>query len=529
MMSLPSLVNSQSKPEHHFDQRRFTRREDLSTDTRLMIATIALNAIINGVWGTITHLSHEHGISRTFIYYLVASLREAGLYIFSETVQWCNNSLRVISIQMMLSLRLEGQSSIGAISQIMKRFNCEVSSTGSISQILTRIGRLLPKTIDVGDNVLRFVVFASDEIFSKRLPILVTVDPVSSAILCIELCDSRTADDWKRHFQCLFDDGVYAIYFVSDEGQGLISGHDAVMPDVIRQSDIYHAIAHQLGQWVQRLEAAAYKAIKIEDERERVLNSAKSSSVQDKRLDDCVRASKNANKAIALYETFLYLYQCLCAELDLFGNNGNLRSSQVVVEGIEACLTLLVELNHPQISQAVEKSRRTLPDLLHYFDVAREIVAECKELPINEICLKAFCLAWQWGKKSRKAKSPKQKQIAQQKERFYLDLAENLHDEDGIDVQQEIYSRLDEIVRSSSLVECINSIIRPYLNTCKNHVTQEVLNLLLFYHNHRRYVDGVRKGKTPMEIFTGKEQTKDWISILFERIAEKDSELLAAA
>ena len=55
------------------------------------------------------------------------------------------------------------------------------------------------------------------------------------------------------------------------------------------------------------------------------------------------------------------------------------------------------------------------------------------------------------------------------------------------------YAKLDKIVQSSALVECINSIIRSYLNTTKNHVTQELLNLVMHYHNHRRYRDGVRR------------------------------------
>jgi len=50
------------------------------------------------------------------------------------------------------------------------------------------------------------------------------------------------------------------------------------------------------------------------------------------------------------------------------------------------------------------------------------------------------------------------------------------------------------------MVECINSIIRPYLNTSRNRITQEMLNLIMFYHNHRRYNSGERKGKTPYEI-----------------------------
>ncbi len=70
--------------------------------------------------------------------------------------------------------------------------------------------------------------------------------------------------------------------------------------------------------------------------------------------------------------------------------------------------------------------------------------------------------------------------------------------------------------------------MRPYLNTTKNHVTQEQLNLIMHYHNHRRYLDGKRKGKTPMEILTGEAQTKEWVSILIDIIRDKDPGLLLA-
>jgi hypothetical protein len=50
---------------------------------------------------------------------------------------------------------------------------------------------------------VQLVVFLSDEIFAKNIPILVTVDPISSAILRIELADSRKVEDWKNHWECL--------------------------------------------------------------------------------------------------------------------------------------------------------------------------------------------------------------------------------------------------------------------------------------------------------------------------------------
>ncbi|SFV70804.1 hypothetical protein MNB_SV-13-1406 [hydrothermal vent metagenome] len=54
-------------------------------------------------------------------------------------------------------------------------------------------------------------------------------------------------------------------------------------------------------------------------------------------------------------------------------------------------------------------------------------------------------------------------------------------------------------------------------------MTQEFLNLFAFYHNHRRYKSGKRKGKTPMEILTKEENQEDWLKLLSQFISSKDS------
>ena len=529
-MILLNSADHQSLLEGQFDRRRFTRRTDLTSAIRLKMATDALHAKMNGVWGTITDLAKKYCTSRPFVYSLADTLKEAGQFLFAETADFLSTlSPRLLAIQIMLSLRFEACSSIGAISTVMNRFGCELSSTGSISQILSRIGALLPTTLAAENGVVRYLVFASDEIFSKSVPILVTVDPCSSAILRIELTGSRKGEDWRNHFQCLYDNGVEALYLVSDEGQGIRAGHAEVLSDVVRQSDTYHAIAHQLGSWADRLEKAAYKAIGVAHECEVKLDSAKSTQVLEKRLANCEKSAELAQRAVRLYDDFSYLYRCVVRELEVFDRNGNLRDRHQAEEGVKVGLALIEELNHSNITEAVNKVKRTLADLFHYFDVAKEVLSECSKLPVNEESLKAYCVAWQWGKAIRKSKQSERTKKAHEREQFCLEIAAGLNQPESGEIQNEIYSKLDQIVQSSALVECINSIIRPYLNTTKNHVSQELLNLLMFYHNHRRYRDGVRKGKTPMEMLTGKKQSKDWIALLLDFIREKDPELLLAS
>jgi len=126
-----------------------------------------------------------------------------------------------------------------------------------------------------------------------------------------------------------------------------------------------------------------------------------------------------------------------------------------------------------------------------------------------------------------KSKSANARQYNKEHEAFYLEIADDYLQDDFNLIKSQVYTDLYQIVQSSALVECINSIIRPYLNNSKNQVTQEMLNLIMFYHNHRRYKAGKRKGKTPMEIFTGETQEKDWIELLFDVVKEKDPSFFA--
>jgi hypothetical protein len=512
-----------------FNRLKFFRREDLSMIDRLNIAHTTIMAQMNKKWGLITELSNRYNISRTFIYNLANTLAETSSIIFGNNDFDQTTADKKLPFYHMLSLRMEGRCSIGAISTIMKRFGINLSATGSISQYLNRFGSFLPNTLSIKNNETRVVVFLSDEIFSKNKPILVTVDPISSAILRIELADTRKAKDWKNHWECLEKNGYYAAYLVCDEGTGLCAAQKETLANVFKQTDTYHAIAHRLGSWVNRLENSAYAAIDNEDKIFKTLDSARSDAVIEKRIEKFEQAQKESDEAIELYETFNFLYRSIIENLNVFNNKGELRDRNDAQENIEVGLDLIESLGKTALTDAVKKIRHSLPDLLHYFDQAKSVIAELGQLPIDQIELQALCLAWQWNKSLIKAKKAKRAGYCADNEQFCLDVATGYLQEEFDNVKEQVYKKLDHIVQSSALVECINSIIRPYLNTSKNHITQETLNLIMHYHNHRRYVDGKRKNKTPMEILTGKHQEKDWIELLFDCIEEKEQSLFVPA
>jgi len=139
------------------------------------------------------------------------------------------------------------------------------------------------------------------------------------------------------------------------------------------------------------------------------------------------------------------------------------------------------------------------------------VIRRCKELGFNDESITNLTLAWQWNKALIKAKKKERIKRAKAEYLFYMTYAKDTLQDKFEDVRKAIFRELDHIIQASSMVENINSILRPYLNNAKNQISQKFLNLFMFYHNHRRYKDGKRKGKTPMEILTGKKQDKKWV------------------
>ncbi len=118
----------------------------------------------------------------------------------------------------------------------------------------------------------------------------------------------------------------------------------------------------------------------------------------------------------------------------------------------------------------------------------------------------------------------KQKRYHQHERAERLAVAEGLLGEEFESLRAWVFDRLDSVIRASSLVERVNSLVRPYLHSCKGPITQETLNLILFYHNHHRYQSGKRKGKAPLELLTGQSLPGEWWERLIQPVqeAEKD-------
>src|SRR5206468_11598828 len=78
-------------------------------------------------------------------------------------------------------------------------------------------------------------------------------------------------------------------------------------------------------------------------------------------------------------------------------------------------------------------------------------------------------------------------------------------------VCREVYEALDEVVRASSAVECLNSILRPYI-AVKKQLSRGFLALIALYWNMHPLKQ--RGGKTPFQLSGIDLGDDDWVRLI---------------
>jgi hypothetical protein len=498
---------------------RFYRRPDLSLNRRL---SLVHSAVCHRSWGNVTALSKEYGVSRTFIYGLIKQFTSAISSVPSEIKSSSAASLRVQSLKAILKLRLEGCCSIEAIDAIAEYFEVPFHSVGFISQSLEHLGTSLGNKLCHDSPSVLQVVVCSDEIFYKGHPILITVEPVSMAILQIDLGPDHKADTWKSHWSAIMESFEFS-QITKDQGTGMSCAHAQLFPEIPCQSDTFHAVAHRLGIFKNRFLKAAYAAIEAEYEQERLFYTAKTEETLQKRYDKWVLARNKSIQAVQLFEHFSWLYAELLACFDVFDKNGETKDKATTVQTFECALQLLYLLDDNGITKELQSIQNCTNQLFHFVSVAHQVVEKLQQ-KLPQHILSLLCTAWQNAKKAVKSKDAKKKSYHKEKEKMVTSDAQYLlsrwDPEAKYDsIVEEVSKELDKITQSSAAVECINSILRTYLNTCKNQPSKAMLNLFMFYHNHRRFRAGKRKGKTPYEILTDINQQEEWSDMLLAKVA----------
>jgi hypothetical protein len=344
---------------------------------------------------------------------------------------------------------------------------------------------------------------------------LVTIDARSTTILNIELASERSAETWKAHCEALEAHHFCSLGLASDRATGLMAGYQAACDRALWVTDYFHEF-RDLFEVLPQLERKAYAAINQEYEAARTFANAKSEANLHKRLAHYDTAQRTCEQAMTLYDQLAILLHVLREALYLCSPHGRLRTQAHVRSELLLLFDMLEALDCAAMSKTLTPLRTHLDDLLVPFKQVEAIDAELRFV-VPHAAVDFLVLAWHQDHLRDQAGS-KKKGSHQRERDFWLACADGLLGDAFDTLKVLVFDKLDSIIRASSLVEMVNGLIRPSLHSCKGQLTQEALNLLMFYHNHRRYKSGKRQGKAPLELLTGKPLEAPWWELLLQQV-----------
>ena len=499
---------------------KYENRVDLTSEVRTKIALIAN---YGNTYGRITRLAARFDVSRTTVYAFRDQLRESIAATFSprERVEENNIVIREATIRQIVLLRLTGQSNLHAISTILAHNGYSRDSIGFISQILQTIGDKLPQVIDY--QGISSLNWACDEIYHLgKVPILVTIEPISGAVLQVEIATKPLKEAWIEHWQNLKAKGIHPLCLISDEGWMLRAAR-MEQTDLDFQADTFHAVSHRLGIFAKRFEKAAYLAIESEYEREALCVNTQKPNQVPLYKEQLAKRQQETQKALTLQGNFSFLYRCLLQQFNVFDRNGLARKRTFAESEAKCAIDLMRTLEIPSLNKELTFIEKLLPDLFNFLDKATDT---CQKITDNKLAdahlLPFWATAWQYDKRSFKVKNnyPYQKTLREISKQFLIDLKQELGvslDDFNV-LQATIFASFDAIIQSSAPVEMFNSILRPFLNQARDQLSQQALNLIMDFYNHHTFKRGKRKGKSPLEILTGAKTQLPWLDKIIELV-----------
>ncbi|MBI3979773.1 MAG: hypothetical protein HY331_16470, partial [Chloroflexi bacterium] len=430
------------------------QRDDITIEERVRIVTTIMSQ--PDQYGLVTQLAQEHGLSRQSLYTMVQRGREAmterllprppGRPTLAMPLVIDKNRLD----RAIVTFTLAGHASLEGVQGCLAEAFDLHRSIGYISGVLDRAGDAAHTTLDhlCPPKPIRADL---DEIFSGATPHPTLIDHDSTLILALHKAESRDATTWGVLLLDQAAKGVAISEAASDGALGIIGGIQESRVVPVRLGDLFH-VMRDLMVVAGHLEKRAYAAIGRE-ERARLVD-AEAHAVHPRRgpkrmsalsLPEAVAASQGA---IRRFDDYVWLVRMVRETLEpVDAQTGRLRAASGSRQELLAVVSLLRDGADEKVTKVAGRLERAIPDLVAYQAVlARQSAPWIAQIGEAAVML----IAWAW------------------RHRDGLGLTTPAAIASAFPGGQHpavtaVWSILDGVHRGSSLVECINSLLRPHL------------------------------------------------------------------
>lgn len=469
--------------------------------------------VLFGDYGAVTRYAQERGVCRQWIYREAAALCNA-----LSTMQQ-----EIYSLRQQLQLEQQRNAALQALlakstlidAEKQQEFACVAQARGvSLRDCHALLQVLLPQPLSIAelgrrtraagkkaaallavlDDWARAKVSeaAADEIYVKA-PVLMVVEPESLCWLSGRLSEEVSGEAWAKEFRLLPN----LEQVMRDGGTGLQKGVALVSAErqaqdknsLTDQGDHFHALWHgRLG--LNRVQRQASKALaEAEAVQKEMDNRARHGQSREGIATRASHAWKRAEKAMDVWTEREQLWDRIKQSLRLITPEGQLNTRAQAEAVLAEILPQLPDSDFAKVKRQLQQ-----PEMLSYLDRVQQKIAalpfseEVKQAAVRQESLRRCPQALQ----GESAQAAALRGVLLTCAVVLSKVGEGVQ---AVTAVREIFRRA---YRASSLVECINSVLRMH-QAGHRRLSQELLDLKRLHWNCHTFESGPRRKTSPYE------------------------------
>lgn len=346
---------------------------------------------------------------------------------------------------------------------------------------------------------------ASDEIFHQGQPILATVDIPSRYCAGLSKQPTRCGTAWGNELLNLQKQGFAPIFSIIDGAKGLRSGYEEALPDTILLFDHFH-VSKDANDLIRYLKNKRDSALTTALEVSKKMDKAKQQGQSQ-------RMAAKLGKANAHYQHAEHMYQTIKTLLEWYQYDVLPFTSVAPAEREALYDFILAELGQFTAQERVRKmmtsmlnQRSHLLKVIYQLDETFQTIAEQYNLSNEFIWKIAHCARYDVNAPTYHSRSSELEQQI---------------DENYDEIEDRVWEAINNLNRTSCMVENFNSRLKPFLDERKGF-NDHRLALFQFILNHRPFARSEHKshiGKSAAQLMTGREHPH-WLEMLgFKRFS----------
>ena len=520
------------------------QRPDLTLFDRLDIARRFYNP--QRPWGEVTQLAEEYSVSRVTIYAIAHRINlffqphlpgpVAGLKALLNPIEPPNQLLidgfgfsqirEQLLARIILTSVFPGGMTMRPIEELVAEIPGLSCSDTTIWRFINQAGQNAHQILTNIDfaNVPYQLLVAIDETFFNGSPIFFVVEPISLAIcgFYVPSDNDHSSLTWAPLMLNLKQD--QNLNFIGGMGDGAKS-YPKTFKEILKrddalQGDISH-VFRSLNTLQGKLENEGYRAMEACDAAKKKLKKEECEENKQKLSE----AQSACEQALKNHEIVVECCGWIVDSLELVDlRSGEIRDREINEWLFDCALDCLEKVPHESVLKKVRRLREYKPRLFTYFNwldshlpsLTQELIDYLNDTQLAKAFIADAARHWRLN---HQVKSLQQRKFRPILDKAALKLAFWTKNEPILQQwSDKLHLLLNSIPRTSSAVENINSIFKPLVKRKKHFGSSEnALNfvaLFVLWHNMRRFKEGLRKDKSPVEILGIDLGTSDWGTLL---------------